>query len=100
MEDETLLKKINAHYHLEELISSTVSYGGFWKNIIDGGVFSTILLFGSGRLLVDNSFLSCIAGFTALYVFFVSLANGIIAYYNLELETNGYNVNVVRGQSQ
>lgn len=83
-----MLKKINAHYHLEELFSSTVSYGGFWKNIIDGGVFSTILLFGSGRLLVDNSFLSCVAGFTALYVFFVSLANGIIAYYNLELETN------------
>lgn len=83
-----MLKKINAHYHLEELISSTVTYGGFWKNIIDGGVFSTILLFGSGRLLVDNSFLSCVAGFTALYVFFVSLANGIIAYYDFNLESN------------
>ncbi|MDT2882079.1 hypothetical protein [Lactococcus lactis] len=93
-----MLKKINAHYHLEELISSTVTYGGFWKNIIDGGVFSTILLFGSGRLLVDNSFLSCVAGFTALYVFFVSLANGIIAYYDFNLESNETEYDVLKSK--
>lgn len=89
-----MLKKINTHYHLEELISSTLSYGIIGRNIIDGCIFSTILLFGSGQLLVDNSFLSCVAGFTALYVFFVSLANGIIAYYDFELESNqtGYDV--------
>jgi hypothetical protein len=93
-----LFKKINTHYHLEELISSTLSYGIIGRNIIDGCIFSTILLFGSGQLLVDNSFLSCIAGFTALYVFFVSLANGIIAYYDFELESNETEYEVLKSK--
>jgi hypothetical protein len=93
-----LFKKINTHYHLEELISSTLSYGIIGRNIIDGCIFSTILLFGSGQLLVDNSFFSCIAGFTALYVFFVSLANGIIAYYDFELESNETEYEVLKSK--
>lgn len=93
-----MFKKINTHYHLEELISSTLSYGIIGRNIIDGCIFSTILLFGSGQLLVDNSFLSCIAGFTALYVFFVSLANGIIAYYDFEIESNETEYEVLKSK--
>jgi len=98
LEDNALFKKINTHYHLEELISSTLSYGIIGRNIIDGCIFSTILLFGSGQLLVDNSFLSCIAGFTALYVFFVSLANGIIAYYDFEIESNETEYEVLKSK--
>lgn len=93
-----MLKKINTHYHLEELISSTLSYGIIGRNIIDGCIFSIILLFGSGQLLVDNSFLSCVAGFTALYVFFVSLANGIIAYYDFNLESNQSEYEVLKSK--
>lgn len=93
-----MLKKINTHYHLEELISSTLSYGIIGRNIIDGCIFSIILLFGSGQLLVDNSFLSCVAGFTALYVFFVSLANGIIAYYDFNLESNETEYDVLKSK--
>lgn len=93
-----MLKKINTHYHLEELISSTLSYGIIGRNIIDGCIFSTILLFGSGQLLVDNSFLSCVAGFTALYVFFVSLANGIITYYDFVLESNETEYEVLKSK--
>ncbi|WP_282798783.1 hypothetical protein [Lactococcus lactis] len=93
-----MLKKINTHYHLEELISSTLSHGIIGRNIIDGCIFSTILLFGSGQLLVDNSFLSCVAGFTALYVFFISLANGVIAYYDFELESNETEYEVLKSK--
>lgn len=93
-----MLKKINTHYHLEELISSTLSYGIIGRNIIDGCIFSIILLFGSGQLLVDYSFLSYVAGFTALYVFFVSLANGIIAYYDFNLESHETEYDVLKSK--
>jgi hypothetical protein len=81
-----MINKLIAQYRLKELLISTFSEGNLLKNLIEGGVFSGMILFGSGQLLIDKVYLIHLMGLTLFYTFLVSLANGILALYNSDYE--------------